>query len=57
MKKVRLQDLDCIDDRYYVGNLIDIDSNPWVTEGEAEEVLEIVNSHVDAFVEQIFLVD
>lgn len=57
MKKIKLKDLECVDGRYFVGNLIDIDGSPWVTKGEAEEILEILNSHVDAFVEQIFSVD
>lgn len=57
MKKIRLEDLECVDGRYHVGHLVDIDGNPWVTKGEAEEILEILNSHVDAFVEQIFFVD
>lgn len=57
MKKIKLEDLECVDGRYHVGHLIDIDGNPWVTKGEAEEILEILNSHVDAFVEQIFFVD
>lgn len=57
MKKIKLEDLQCVDGVYYVGHLIDVDGNPWVSKAMAEEALEIVNSHVDAFVESIFSVE
>ena len=57
MKKIRLEDLECVDGLYFVGHLVDVDGSPWVKKGMAEEAIEIANSHVDAFVEQIFFVD
>lgn len=57
MKKIKLEDLQCVDGVYYVGHIIDVDGNPWVSKAMAEEALEIVNSHVDAFVESIFSVE
>lgn len=57
MKKVKLQDLECIDDMYHVGHLIDIDGSPWVTKGEAEEILEIVNALADAVIDSAFRVE
>jgi len=57
MKKIRLEDLECVDGLYFIGHLVDVDGSPWVKKGMAEEAIEIANSHVDAFVEQIFFVD
>lgn len=57
MKKVKLQDLECIDGMYHVGHLIDIDGSPWVTKGEAEEILEIVNALADAVIDSAFRVE
>lgn len=54
MKKVRIENLEQIDGVFYVGHLVDIDGNPWVSKVMAEEILEVVNSHQDAIDEYIF---
>jgi hypothetical protein len=51
IKKLTLEDLEYCDSMYWVGNIVDIDSNGWVTKGEAEEILDICNSHIDAITE------
>jgi hypothetical protein len=38
-----LEDLMCYDEMYYVGDMIDVDGNGWVTKEEALEILEQVN--------------
>lgn len=40
---ITLNDLDCIDGLYYIGNLIDNDGKEWVDEKEALEVLKVIN--------------
>ena len=57
MKKIRIEDLEQADGLFYVGHLVDVDGSPWVSRGMAEEILEVVNSHVDAITEAIFAVD
>ena len=57
MKKIRIEDLEQADGLFYVGHLVDVDGSPWVSRGMAEEILEVVNSHVDAIAEAIFAVD
>lgn len=57
MKKMRIEDLEQADGLFYVGHLVDLDSSPWVNKGMAEEILEVVNSHVDAINESILLSD
>jgi len=42
--KIELKDLKCYDFMYYVGTLTDLDSDGWVTEEEAIEILKKVNS-------------
>tara|TARA_R110000796_G_scaffold223414_2_gene339676 strand:+ start:886 stop:1020 length:135 start_codon:yes stop_codon:yes gene_type:complete len=44
MKKITLKDLKCYDFMYYVGDIINLDGNGWVTEEEAIEILKEVNS-------------
>ena len=53
MKKLKLTDLETYDGVYNVGHLVDIDGSPWVTKEQALEVLDITNSHVDAFADLI----
>jgi hypothetical protein len=38
-----LEDLMCYDEMYYVGDMIDVDGNGWVTKEEALEILEQIN--------------
>lgn len=52
-KKLTLSDLQKCDGVYWVGHLVDMDSNGWVTKEQAEEVLDIHNSHIDAINEYI----
>ncbi len=44
MKKWKLKDLRCWDFMYYIGDIINLDSDGWVTEEEAIEILKKVNS-------------
>jgi hypothetical protein len=32
-----------MNDMYYVGNLVDVDGNGWVTKAEAQAILEEIN--------------
>lgn len=43
MRKVKLEDLKCMDDLYYVGDVYDVDGNPWVDKQSALEIIDIVN--------------
>ena len=44
MKKQKLKDLRCWDFMYYIGDIINLDGDGWVTEEEAIEILKEVNS-------------
>ncbi len=35
MRKIKLEDLKCVDDLYYVGDIYDVDGNPWVDKQSA----------------------
>ena len=42
--KVNINSLMNMNDMYYVGNLVDVDGNGWVTKSEAQAILdELVN--------------
>ena len=42
--KVNVNSLMNMNDMYYVGNLVDVDGNGWVTKSEAQAILdELVN--------------
>lgn len=43
MNKVKLEDLKCVDGLYYIGDLIDVDGNPWVEESVALEIVDEEN--------------
>lgn len=43
MNKVKLEDLKCVDGLYYIGDIYDVDGNPWVDEKDALEIVAIVN--------------
>lgn len=53
LKRLTLTDLECCDGVYNVSQLVDIDGSPWVSREAAQEILDIVNSHVDWVAEQI----
>ena len=41
-----LEDLFCIDDLYYVGNIADVDGSPWVDRETAELILLEFNAGI-----------
>ena len=43
MRKLKLEDLKCVDGLYYIGDLIDVDGNPWVEEQDALKIIDEVN--------------
>ena len=47
-----LSDLECLDNRYNVGHLVTLDF-PWVSRGEAQEILDIKNALIDAILEYV----
>ena len=40
------QDFKCVDGLYYIGNLLDVDGNPWVDEEQLELIIEEINNVV-----------
>ena len=40
------QDFKCLDGLYYIGNILDIDGNPWVDEEQLELIIEEINNKV-----------
>ena len=40
---LKLEDLMCYDDLYYIGDIIDADGHDWVSKEEALEILEQIN--------------
>ena len=52
VKHVTLEDLEFCDGVYNVGHLVEID-HPWVSKEVAEEVLEVVNSHIDWVLDEL----
>ena len=52
LRRLTLEDLDKSDGKYNVGHLVTLDW-PWVSRGEAQEVLDISNALVDALLESI----
>ena len=52
VKHVTLEDLEFCDGVYNVGHLVTLD-HPWVSRDKAEEILEIVNSHIDWVVDEL----
>ena len=40
------QDFKCVDGLYYVGNIIDIDGNPWVEEEQVELIIEETTNEI-----------
>ena len=53
LKRLTLADLDCYDGVYNVSKLVDIDGSPWVVKEAAEEILDIANAELDAFLEYL----
>ena len=41
-----LEDLYCIDDLYYIGNIADVDGSPWVDQATAELILLEFNAGI-----------
>jgi len=41
--KRKLSDLKMVDDLYYIGDIYDVDGNPWVDAEAAQQILDIVN--------------
>ena len=39
----KLKELKCVDGLYYIGDLIDVDGNPWVERDQAIEIIRQVN--------------
>ena len=39
----KLNELKCVDGLYYIGDLIDVDGNPWVERDQAIEIIRQVN--------------
>ena len=52
LKRITLADLETYDGVYNVGHLVTLD-HPWVSREEAEEILEMSNSHVDWAIEEV----
>lgn len=52
LNRLTLSDLECSDGAYNVGHLVTL-AHPWVSKGEAEEILEIKNALIDALLEYI----
>lgn len=40
---IKLSDLMCYDDLYYIGDIIDVDGNGWVDEKMAQQILDQLN--------------
>jgi len=40
---MQLKDLECYDEMYYVGHLVDVDGDGWVNEEDAQWVLDQIN--------------
>jgi len=45
--KVNLSDLKCIDDMYYIGDIVDVDGSPWVNKKEALQLLDVFNAELN----------
>jgi hypothetical protein len=41
--KIELKDLECYDEMYYIGHLVDVDGDGWVSENTAQKVLDKIN--------------
>ena len=41
------EDFKCVDGFYYIGNVIDVDGNPWVDEEQLELILLELNNGVE----------
>ena len=41
------EDFKCVDGLYYIGNILDIDGNPWVDEEQLELLILELNNHVN----------
>lgn len=41
--KIELKDLECYDEMYYIGHLVDVDGSGWVNEFEAQRLLDEIN--------------
>jgi len=39
----KLKELKCVDGFYYIGDLIDVDGNPWVERDQAIQIIRQVN--------------
>ena len=44
MKNITLNDLNCYDNMYYIGDLIDNDRDGWVFENQAIEIIKYINN-------------
>jgi hypothetical protein len=45
--KVNLSDLKCIDDLYYIGDIVDVDGSPWVSKHDALQLLDVFNAELN----------
>ena len=41
------EDFKCVDGVYYIGNVIDVDGNPWIDEEQLELLILELNNHVN----------
>jgi hypothetical protein len=46
MSMYKKEDFKCIDGLYYIGDVIDVDGNPWVEEEQLELIIEELNNGV-----------
>lgn len=52
-RKLELKDLKMVDGFYWIGEIYDVDGNPWVEAKQAQEILDIVNKeNLDKVVEE-----
>ena len=41
------EDFKCVDGFYYIGNVINVDGNPWIDEEQLELLILELNNHVN----------
>jgi len=46
---LKKENFKCIDGFYYIGDIVDMDGNPWVEEHELEMILSELNSGYNVF--------
>ena len=45
--KAKLSDLKCVDNLYYIGDIVDVDGSPWVDKKDALELLDVFNAELN----------